>query len=274
MLKLILTAALILGGFTAAQSGQPHPQMFEFLLDQANEHQARDYDDCSVVQGHCEHGRTWVIGDDTWQIVTQVDGQPVQRARLTRQNACGVDIARWNFPNGMFAYRVREEQDPNKRWNLLDMDDILADHDRAAYPSTGLDTSSPCPFDGVQIQFQRWVSHGDYVEAMVSVKNTSRNDYAELTWSCDLFDKDHRLVGRGVPLIFTVVPKNAVTTDTQSVAANGIFETAQCTLIHAEQRSDQNERLFRASPKQVSWPARGVKHWWNDHRPADGEGKP
>jgi hypothetical protein len=194
-----------------------------------------------------------------------MDGKPVMFARLIEQSSCRFDETRWNLEGAELLYRY----DKGNKWNQIDMDDVVGDHDHVGYPSTG-QNEAPCPFHGLQIQFQRW-SYTGYVEAMVSVRNTTNADYAELTWSCDLYNKEDRLVGRGAVINFTNVPKNAITTDTQGLASNGLFQSARCELVHFEERTKENELLFSNLPRQISWPDRGVKHWWNFNAPVHGE---
>ena len=258
-----------------AIAGQPHPQMFQFLQDQATVNQAQDYSDCS--RPYCEKGRMWTeTGASgttrTWKVIHDFDGKPVKFARLIEQSPCRFDETRWNLEKGELIYRY-DKGESYDSWNQIDMDDIVEDHDRVGYPSTGQNESS-CPFHGLQLQFQRWsYTHSGYVEAMVSVRNTTNRDFGEVTWTCDLYNKEDRLVGRGAVVAVTNVPKNAITTDTQSVTSNGMimFQYAKCELVHFEERTKENGFLFRNSPRQIRWPDRGVRHWWNFNAHIDGE---
>jgi hypothetical protein len=105
----------------------------------------------------------------------------------------------------------------------------------------------------LQIQFQRWAYvNSTTVQVLVTLRNATMKSFARVVWDCDLFDKDHRLVGRS-PFVFTVVPWGAIVVDSQYVYANGgMFETGSCTLSYAEEKTFENERLYRASPKQAN----------------------
>ena len=47
MSKLLATAVIIGLAGSPAMAGQPHPQMFKYLQDQATANRAQDYGDCS-----------------------------------------------------------------------------------------------------------------------------------------------------------------------------------------------------------------------------------
>jgi len=67
----------------------------------------------------------------------------------------------------------------------------------------------------LQLQFKRWAYEGNgAVTLMVAMRNPTAKPFATVVWSCDFYDKDHRVVGHS-PLIFHVVPWGAVVVDAQ-----------------------------------------------------------
>jgi hypothetical protein len=127
----------------------------------------------------------------------------------------------------------------------------------------------------LELQFQRWgYFDRETVETLVSVKNTTDKDYATVTWSCRLWDKTGHLVGRDVPVSFNIVPKQAVQSDTQYLyAAGGMFHQVACKLVHKEERSHENERLYVASRKAANLPVDETP-FWHPNRLIDGSWRP
>ena len=117
----------------------------------------------------------------------------------------------------------------------------------------------------IELQFQRRSYEGHTtVGALVSIKNTTDNDIAAMTWSCDLFDHGQQ-VGRGDPVTFTIVPKNSIAVDTQYLYANGgMFDSARCELVRKEDRTTENESLYRAGPQRANVPIDDTRFWHND----------
>lgn len=104
----------------------------------------------------------------------------------------------------------------------------------------------------LQLQFREWVYQGHGVaRLMVTLRNPTMRPFARVAWDCDLLDKDRRLVGRAA-IVFHVVPWGALAVDSQTVAANGMFQDGECRLVGAEPVTHENERLYRASPNQAN----------------------
>lgn len=100
----------------------------------------------------------------------------------------------------------------------------------------------------LQLQFKRWAYEGNgAVTLMVAMRNPTAKPFATVVWSCDFYDKDHRVVGHS-PLIFHVVPWGAVVVDTQYVYSNGMFQSGSCQLVSTEAATCDNERLYRGGP--------------------------
>jgi hypothetical protein len=82
-----------------------------------------------------------------------------------------------------------------------------------------------------------------------------------MTWSCDLFDHGQQ-VARGDPVTFTIVPKNTIAVDTQYLYANGgMFDGANCYLVHKEDLTAQNARLYRPGPQRANVPISDTRFW-------------
>ena len=104
----------------------------------------------------------------------------------------------------------------------------------------------------LQLQFKRWAYEGNgAVTLMVAMRNPTAKPFATVVWSCDFYDKDHRVVGHS-PLIFHVVPWGAVVVDTQYVYSNGMFQSGSCQLVGTEAVTRDNERLYRGGPQQLN----------------------
>jgi hypothetical protein len=104
----------------------------------------------------------------------------------------------------------------------------------------------------LQLQFKRWAYEGNgAVTLMVAMRNPTAKPFATVVWSCDFYDKDHRVVGHS-PLIFHVVPWGAVVVDTQYVYSNGMFQSGSCQLVSTEAVTRDNERLYRGGPQQLN----------------------
>ncbi len=105
----------------------------------------------------------------------------------------------------------------------------------------------------LQIQFQQWMYvNPTTVKVLVTLRNATMKSFARVVWDCDLFDKDHRLIGQS-PFVFTVVPWGAVVVNLQYAYANGgMFQSGSCTLRFAEEKTFENEKLYRGSPGQMN----------------------
>jgi hypothetical protein len=90
-----------------------------------------------------------------------------------------------------------------------------------------------------------------WLAARVLRRHLSEQPFATVVWSCDFYDKDHRVVGHS-PLIFHVVPWGAVVVDTQYVYSNGMFQSGSCQLVSTEAVTRDNERLYRGGPQQLN----------------------
>ena len=128
----------------------------------------------------------------------------------------------------------------------------------------------------LRIQFQTWVSQGTTLQAMVSIKNSTNNHYARVGFNCEFRDQQGYKVGGGTAL-FYMVPKNAVTVDTQYFYNNGNarFSSIKCELLGAEPLTTENQRLYRPSSKQASMPIpTTATRFWSDDLPPMGQGTP
>ena len=104
----------------------------------------------------------------------------------------------------------------------------------------------------LQIQFQNWVYLGDgAARLMVTVRNPTTKPFATAAWNCEFYDKDKHVVGRSL-LIFHVIPWGALVVDSQIVPTNGMFQDGDCKLVEAEEMTERNKRLYRASSKQAN----------------------
>jgi hypothetical protein len=75
------------------------------------------------------------------------------------------------------------------------------------------------------------------------LRNATTTPFAEVAWFCDLYDKQHKLVGQP-PFIFKVVPWGALVVQSFSISSNGMFETADCKLVSKEVATERNEKLY------------------------------
>jgi hypothetical protein len=126
----------------------------------------------------------------------------------------------------------------------------------------------------LQIQFQRWSAEGGgLLRALVSMKNNTDTDYATVAWSCVFRDKDDYKTGEGAA-VFHGVPKNAIAVDTLSFYSNSTAEiTVKCELAGTEERSRENERLYRYGPQRANVPITGSQ-FWSDKAKPNGVAKP
>jgi hypothetical protein len=76
--------------------------------------------------------------------------------------------------------------------------------------------------------------------------------FARVAWTCELYDKQQRLVGETI-ISFNVVPWNAVVTNNQSVVTSDQFVDGACRLLGAEPVTQRNERLYTSiEPTQIT----------------------
>jgi hypothetical protein len=95
----------------------------------------------------------------------------------------------------------------------------------------------------LQLQFQRWEYRDGYVMLQVSMRNNTMKPFARVAWTCELYDKQKRLVGETI-ISFNVVPWNTVVTNNQSVVTSDRFEDGACRLLGTEPVTQRNERLY------------------------------
>jgi hypothetical protein len=96
----------------------------------------------------------------------------------------------------------------------------------------------------LQLQFRQWVYEGNGIaRVLVSLRNTTTTPFAVVSWLCDLYDKQHYLVGQA-PFIFSVVPWGSLVHQSFSVTSNGMFETADCKLAGTEVATERNKKLY------------------------------
>jgi hypothetical protein len=103
------------------------------------------------------------------------------------------------------------------------------------------------PGGRLQIQFQRGVSNGSYLQELVSMRNTSGTDFASVAWDCSFYDKNGYKVGGGAA-IFYLVRKLSITHDSMSFPLNGaigLVEKITCELIGTERVTKENARLYQ-----------------------------
>src|SRR5260370_42593627 len=83
----------------------------------------------------------------------------------------------------------------------------------------------------LQIQFQQWMYvNPTTAKGLVTLRNATMKSFARVVWDCDLFDKNHRLMGQS-PFGFTVLPCGAVVANLQYAYSNGgMFQTGGCSL--------------------------------------------
>ena len=121
----------------------------------------------------------------------------------------------------------------------------------------------------LQLQFQRWGYQGNGVaELLVTLRNPTPKPFATAAWNCEFYDGEKHLVGRSL-LIFHVIPWGAVVVDTQVVSTNGMFQDGNCELVHAEEMTEQNKRLYRGSSRQINLGLANpeAQRWFSfDHR--------
>jgi hypothetical protein len=124
-----------------------------------------------------------------------------------------------------------------------------------------------------QLEFWRWgYFDSTTVKAVVSVKNATNRHIATMTWNCKLYVKD-QVVSRSSLVTFNVVPKKAITTETVFLHANGgMFDSngAYCDLVHREDWTFENTRLFSASSEQITLPLDDTRFWVNGARAIHG----
>ena len=107
--------------------------------------------------------------------------------------------------------------------------------------------AEPAENGRLQIQFQRGMSNGSYLEEMVSMRNTSSTDFASVAWNCSFYDKEDYKVGGGAS-IFHLVRKRSITFDTMSFPLNGPIGSVKkiaCNLIGIEKVTKENARLYQ-----------------------------
>ena len=99
----------------------------------------------------------------------------------------------------------------------------------------------------LQLQFQRWVyENSELTSILATVRNPTTMDFARVVWDCNFHDKDKRLVGRDY-MVFNQVLWGALVVQKNIVrVTGGMFETSNCTLLKAEERTYENERLYRS----------------------------
>jgi hypothetical protein len=95
----------------------------------------------------------------------------------------------------------------------------------------------------LQLQFQRWEYRDGYAMLHVSMRNNTMKPFARVAWTCELYDKQKRLVGETI-ISFNVVPWNAVVTNNQPVVTSDRFEDGACRLLGTEPVTQRNERLY------------------------------
>jgi hypothetical protein len=96
----------------------------------------------------------------------------------------------------------------------------------------------------LQLQFRLWEYHsGGYATLQVSMLNNTMKPFARVAWTCELYDKQNRLVGETI-ISFNVVPWNAVVTNNQPVVTTDRFEDGKCRLLGTEPVTQRNERLY------------------------------
>jgi PAS domain-containing protein len=104
------------------------------------------------------------------------------------------------------------------------------------------------PNTKLQLQFQRWgYENSSTTRVLAALRNPTAMDFAHLVWNCNFYDKEKFLIGRS-PIIFDTVAFGSVTVKSNLVFVNGgMFESATCSLVKAEERTRENERLYRVS---------------------------
>jgi hypothetical protein len=106
------------------------------------------------------------------------------------------------------------------------------------------------------------VSDIHFVEIGVSIKNRTNTDYAVIAWSCDFWDKQNFLVGRGVPIVFYAVPYQSLRYEHEPhPEVTGMIAKADCKFVGAKERTRENSRLYRSSG--VTLPI-DAGQWWHD----------
>ena len=94
----------------------------------------------------------------------------------------------------------------------------------------------------LQLQFQRWSYEGGYARLQVSLANNTMKPFARVVWTCDLYNKEKRLVGETY-IPFNVVPWGVVVTNTQTVLTSDQFQDGECKLVEAEPVTERNAWL-------------------------------
>jgi hypothetical protein len=130
------------------------------------------------------------------------------------------------------------------------------------------------PNGRLQIQFQRGVSNGRYLQQVVSLRNTTGNDYASVAWDCSFHDKDDYKVGGGTA-IFYLVRRASVTFDSMTFplsTAIGYVKKINCDLIGLEKVSKENARLYQPGR---NWGSDGLRSsFWDSAYKPQGEADP
>lgn len=124
------------------------------------------------------------------------------------------------------------------------------------------------PGGRLQIQFQRGANRGDYLQELVSMRNTTGTDFASVGWNCKFYDKDGYKVGEGAA-VFYLVRKQSVTFDTMTFPLNigiGLVKKVNCELIGVEKVTKENARMYRPGR---NWGTDGLSSsfWQGQYKP-------
>jgi hypothetical protein len=117
-------------------------------------------------------------------------------------------------------------------------------------------------------QFQRGANRGDYLQELVSMRNTTGTDFASVGWNCKFYDKDSYKVGEGAA-VFYLVRKQSVTFDTMTFPLNigiGLVKKVNCELIGVEKVTKENARMYRPGR---NWGTDGLasSFWQSEYKP-------
>jgi hypothetical protein len=145
--------------------GNPHPRMFQFLLnehtpDHSREIVIHEFTDCST--GYCAKGIYWGWTHDAdgekdstlvlWQVITELDGKPAQIARSIYKTRCSYDDHFFDLAHGIMIFKPKkmfwEDEDgvvQAGQFMVINMDikPVSPDADRYGMPDDSLGIFPP-----------------------------------------------------------------------------------------------------------------------------------